>query len=143
MRTEAEQAELQTELDNWRGKGYTHWIMPAASRFDELFSAATYDKTQAPEPDRLPAWDAERGETVPLGPYCRVERKANRFGPALYVKARPELVKAILARYIAGKYDALTFQIIEWADGRALVKYENSQIIGGGWITMIDAATIP
>ena len=125
---------------------------PLIDRWDELFSAYTLDKANAPAAHTFKI----DGEKYPctIGPYMTAEyhngtQTINGYtstkyerGHAIYVRLHDERAQAAYDSTI-GIPDQMHFQLIEWNDREAVIILSHGQIIGSRWLAVIDPATIP
>ena len=66
-----------------------------------------------------------------------------RFRYTHILEINPIVLDFIEQRMIRVDYDSISFNIVTWDDGRALVVAQYSQIIGSHYVAIIDASTIP
>lgn len=127
--------------------------LPDVHTFGEMFTdvVAWDDEANRPMPRYIPettptasawerkAWRSNDGRNE-IGPYCTVELTDRRF--ALAVRATDAVIEA-MRPVIVTPDDHLSFQVIEHADGRALVLASHNYIIGSIWLGFIDPASVP
>ena len=111
---------------------------PSANKFSDLFEAVYHDKLTAPKPFKLHKNDAIGCE---LSSYCSVDNKGEFY--YFYVKPRPSVVSCIEKNSLAINYESMYFKIVVREDGQALIAAQNNKIIGGPWLSMVDASSIP
>jgi hypothetical protein len=77
----------------------------------------------------------------PIGPFCSF--RGTKEHRASFVLARPEVYERVKASTIHIPWDTMSFEVIVRDDATALVVCNHSKIIGGCWLALIDASTIP
>ena len=133
-------------------------LLPDAKTWDELFEFATLNQAEKPVPKYVPpimeqskqdAQDRPNLLTMDVGPYCcrgwgsGYHDSPRAHIPSLWVKCTDEVYIVISQHAVNVAHDTLHFEVIYHSDGRAVVYYKHSQIIGGRAIAVIDAFTVP
>jgi hypothetical protein len=78
---------------------------------------------------------------MPLSSYASI--KGHHPCTSLDVAVTPQAIEAIRSNTIHVDGSQMALEVIVWSDGRALVVANHGSIIGGVWLAVIDAATIP
>ena len=77
----------------------------------------------------------------PIGPFCSF--RGGETYRAAYVRARPEVYEEVKRNTIHVSHDTMSFEVVIRGDGTALLTCQHGLIIGGVWLALIDANTIP
>lgn len=128
-----------TTDDRTTVNGQTLYV-PEARTFSDLFTRVErYGKHTIPRTPIEGIDYSKRGRMgrMFVGPYCYI-----RDGLSLAVEPT-EAVMRVAREMLMVDGDHLSFEIIRWDDGRALVVLKYGQIIGSRWLAMIDAGSIP
>lgn len=103
---------------------------PEIKSFSELFSDVSYTKEYAPQ------------VTQPgISTYFHVSRVEKGYSHFFWARPSERLVDWIVVNMMSSC--GVHFEIIIHDDGLALVIAQYDQIIGGRWLAMVDASTIP
>lgn len=100
-------------------------------------------------PATLHTWTRERlgrldrPEPMRLSSFMRIDGNRKRSDVYLDVKLTTQAVETIGNNTIHIDNDTISVKVILWDDERALVVADHNQIIGGVWLAIIDARTIP
>lgn len=131
--------------------------MPEAKAWGDLFTATRAWCTgkedppitvkgpcigKALEAKRLPNGAPDLLGEMQIGHYCSV-RRINRDWYSLHIEPSYEALEAVMDHTIVVEHDRMSWEIVEWQDGRALVLCHHSTILGSVWLAIIDAKTIP
>lgn len=103
---------------------------PAIKSFSELFSDVSYTKENAP-----------RVTQPGINSYFQVSKVEKGYSHSFWAKPSERLVDWIVFNMMSSC--GVHFEIIIHDDGLALIIAEYEQIIGGRWLAMVDASTVP
>jgi hypothetical protein len=84
----------------------------------------------------------KRPTPMHLSTFCTLKQPGERR-IHLDVVPTAEAIAMVSANTIHVSWDTMSWEVIVWDDGRALVVCSHSSIIGSVWIAKIDASTIP
>lgn len=120
---------------------------PNARSFYDLFDVTSLEESELkPAHVMLTDWMSRAKKppkvAVPVGPFCSIRR------PGSYTRVYVHPTDAVL-KVIEGRgggdpsRESFSFKIIVRDDGTALVIAEPSLILGGIWLAIVDAASVP
>lgn len=110
----------------------------SAKTFSDLFETHFLSKEEAPKDIPI---HAETAQGCFLSSFCSLALLSGIDW--IYVKPKKELVEAVEKNSLGIDYDSIYFKITVRDDGQALVSAQNNKIIGGPWLAVIDASTVP
>lgn len=103
---------------------------PAIKSFPELFSDVSYTKE-----------NASRVTQPGIGTYFQVTKAGQGYSHSFWARPSERLVDWIVVNMLSSC--GVHFEVIIHDDGLAVLIAQYDQIIGGRWLAMVDASTIP
>jgi len=117
---------------------------PEITCFQELFPEHRPHKSGRvywPQVFLRPEQRSKNRDEGRIGEYCAITGRGTY--ESLSVRPTPAVVEQIRKDAVVGDAGPIFFKIIRRDDGSALVTWSYNSILGGRWLAVIDAKTIP